>query len=87
MRSSNGRFSFGIGVSHAAAMSPMGITQGKPLSDIRQFVEDLHAVPKVGELPPLVLATLRHKMIALAEAMRTARICSITPSLKRSSAR
>lgn len=64
---SNGRFRLGIGVSHAAAMNPMGITQGKPLSDIRQFVEDLHAVPNVGELPPVVLATLRHKMIALAE--------------------
>ena len=64
---SNGRFSFGIGVSHEPAMSPLGITQGKPLADVRRFVADLHAVQRVGDMPPIVLATLRNKMIALAE--------------------
>ncbi len=64
---SGGRFHFGVGVSHAPAMNRMGITQGKPLSDIRQFVEELRGVPRVGDLPPLVLATLRDKMIKLAE--------------------
>lgn len=64
---SGGRFRFGVGVSHAPAMNRMGIKQGKPLSDMRQFVEDLRAVPRVGDLPPIVLATLRTKMIKLAE--------------------
>jgi len=64
---SNGRFRFGIGVSHAPAMNRLGIRQGKPLADMRRFVEDLKAVPRVGDLPPLILATLRQKMIALAE--------------------
>ncbi len=64
---SGGRFRFGVGVSHEAAMARIGVTQGKPLGDMRQFVEDLKAVPRVGELPPIVLATLRQKMIALAE--------------------
>ncbi len=64
---SNGRFRFGVGVSHAPAMSRLGITQGKPLADMRQFVADLRAVPRVGDLPPIVLATLRDKMIRLAE--------------------
>lgn len=64
---SGGRFRFGVGVSHAPAMSRLGIKQGKPLSDMRQFVEDLRAVPRVGDLPPIVLATLRDKMIKLAE--------------------
>lgn len=64
---SNGRFRFGIGVSHAPAMSRLGIKQGKPLADMRQFVDDLRAAPRVGELPPLMLATLRQKMIKLAE--------------------
>jgi alkanesulfonate monooxygenase SsuD/methylene tetrahydromethanopterin reductase-like flavin-dependent oxidoreductase (luciferase family) len=63
----NGRFRFGIGVSHAPAMNRLGIKQGKPLADMRQFVADLRAVPRVGDLPPLVLATLRQKMIRLAE--------------------
>jgi len=64
---SGGRFRFGIGVSHAPAMTRLGITQGKPLSDIRQFVADLRAVPRVGDMPPIVLATLRNKMIQLSE--------------------
>ena len=63
----NGRFDFGIGVSHAPAMSRLGIKGGKPLSDTRKFVGDLRAVPRAGEMPRLVLATLRKKMIALAE--------------------
>jgi len=64
---SNGRFKFGVGVSHAPAMNRLGIKQGKPLADMRQFVEDIKAVPRVGDLPPIVLATLRDKMIHLAE--------------------
>ena len=64
---SNGRFRFGIGVSHAPAMDRLGVTQGKPLADIRKFVADLKAVPRAGELPPIVLATLRNRMIRLAE--------------------
>ena len=64
---SGGRFRFGVGVSHAPAMDRLGVKQGKPLSDIRQFVADLRAVPRVGELPPIVLATLRTRMIRLAE--------------------
>lgn len=64
---SNGRFRFGVGVSHGPALAARGITAGKPLGDTRQFVEDLRAVPRAGELPPIVLATLRKKMIALSE--------------------
>src|SRR5262245_12362254 len=40
---SGGRFRFGIGVSHAPAHVRMGVTVGKPLSDIRNFVEKLRA--------------------------------------------
>ena len=64
---SEGRFRFGVGVSHAPALNRMGITAGKPLSDMRQFVEDIRAVPRVGDMPPIVLATLRDKMIQLAQ--------------------
>lgn len=64
---SDGRFRFGIGVSHAPALQARGLSAGKPLTDMRNFVEELRAVPRSGELPPLVLATLRKKMIALAE--------------------
>ena len=64
---SGGRFDFGIGVSHAPAMDRLGVQTGKPLGDIRRFVADLQAVPRAGELPRIVLATLRKKMVALAE--------------------
>lgn len=61
-----GRFRFGIGVSHRPALAPRGLDGGKPLTDTRAFVEQLRATPRVGELPPLILATLREKMIRLA---------------------
>jgi len=64
---SGGRFRFGIGVSHEPALRSRGISAGKPLTDTRAFVEELRAVPRVGELPPIVLATLRKKMIGLSE--------------------
>ncbi len=64
---SGGRFRFGVGISHAATNARMGIKQGKPLADMRQFVTDLRAAAgRFGEQPPLLLAALRRKMVALA---------------------
>ncbi len=61
-----GRFRFGIGVAHEPSLAARGITAGRPLADTRTFVERLRAAPRAGEQPPLVLATLRRRMIALA---------------------
>jgi alkanesulfonate monooxygenase SsuD/methylene tetrahydromethanopterin reductase-like flavin-dependent oxidoreductase (luciferase family) len=63
---SGGRFRLGIGVAHAPGHQRMGVTVGKPLGDTRGFVERLLAVEGVGELPPLIIAALRQKMVALA---------------------
>jgi alkanesulfonate monooxygenase SsuD/methylene tetrahydromethanopterin reductase-like flavin-dependent oxidoreductase (luciferase family) len=63
---SGGRFSLGIGVSHAPAHVRMGVTPGKPLADIRAFVTKYKAVEGLGTLPPVILATLRQQMIKLA---------------------
>ncbi len=63
---SEGRFRFGVGVSHGPVLKRLGVQAGKPLTDMRNFVDELRAVPRVGELPPVVLATLRPKMIGLA---------------------
>ncbi|MEX0785792.1 MAG: LLM class flavin-dependent oxidoreductase [Dehalococcoidia bacterium] len=63
---SEGRFVFGIGVSHAPVHARFGYKVGKPLSDIRQFVEDVRGAPRAGDLPPIVLATLRERMVELA---------------------
>jgi alkanesulfonate monooxygenase SsuD/methylene tetrahydromethanopterin reductase-like flavin-dependent oxidoreductase (luciferase family) len=63
---SGGRFRFGVGVSHAPMNKRLGAHTGKPLADMRRFIEDLRAVPRAGEAPPLVVAALRQRMVALA---------------------
>ena len=63
---SGGRFRLGIGVSHAPSHVRMGVTPGKPLADIRNFVGKLRGYDGIGALPPVIVATLRKNMIALA---------------------
>jgi len=64
---SRGRFRFGVGVSHGPAHARLGLQPGKPLEDVRRFVSELKAfAPQVGALPPITLATLRRRMVALA---------------------
>jgi alkanesulfonate monooxygenase SsuD/methylene tetrahydromethanopterin reductase-like flavin-dependent oxidoreductase (luciferase family) len=63
---SGGRFRLGIGVAHAPGHRRMGVSVGKPLGDTRDFVERLRAVEGVGEFPPIIIAALRQKMVALA---------------------
>jgi alkanesulfonate monooxygenase SsuD/methylene tetrahydromethanopterin reductase-like flavin-dependent oxidoreductase (luciferase family) len=64
---SGGRFVLGLGVSHGPMNQRLGVQTGKPLSDTRSYVGQLRAAEKqVGELPPIVLASLRTKMTELA---------------------
>lgn len=64
---SGGRFRLGLGVSHAPAMDRLGISTGKPLSDMREYVAGIRASERAaGTLPPVWLATLRDKMLDLA---------------------
>ena len=63
---SGGRFHFGVGVSHAPMNDRLGLSTGKPLGDMREFVSTLKAARRVGDLPPVVVAALRKKMVALA---------------------
>jgi alkanesulfonate monooxygenase SsuD/methylene tetrahydromethanopterin reductase-like flavin-dependent oxidoreductase (luciferase family) len=63
---SEGRFRFGVGVSHGAMLRSMGLSAGKPLSDMREFVDGWRGVPRTGDQPPLIIAGLRKKMVALA---------------------
>ena len=64
---SNGRFRLGIGVTHGPVHQRLGITPGKPLTDIRNYVAAMEkAAAHHGELPPIVLATLRRKMVELS---------------------
>jgi alkanesulfonate monooxygenase SsuD/methylene tetrahydromethanopterin reductase-like flavin-dependent oxidoreductase (luciferase family) len=61
-----GRFAFGIGVAHGPSHVRMGVTPGKPLADTRAFVEKLRSFDGIGALPPVILAALRQRMVALA---------------------
>lgn len=63
---SGGRFQFGIGVAHAPAHQRMGVTPGRPLADIRDFVAKVRSFDGIGALPPIILAALRRRMVALA---------------------
>ncbi len=60
------RFRFGVGVSHVPVHERLGVHAGKPLADMRRFVDAWRATPRVGDQPPIVLAALRDPMIALA---------------------
>lgn len=77
---SGGRFLLGLGVSHEPALDRVGvINRGKPLADMRQYVDSLRAAdpkpdnPELG-LPPLLFAALRDKMIALSVELGTGTI-------------
>ena len=63
---SGGRFRLGIGVAHGPSHVRMGVTPGKPLGDTRSFVERFRAQEGLGDLPPIIIAALRKRMVALA---------------------
>lgn len=63
---SGGRFQFGIGIAHAPSYARWEAKPGKPLGDTRTFIEKFKAQTQYGPLPPVIVATLRKRMIALA---------------------
>jgi alkanesulfonate monooxygenase SsuD/methylene tetrahydromethanopterin reductase-like flavin-dependent oxidoreductase (luciferase family) len=63
---SGGRFRLGIGIAHGPSYVRMGVTPGKPLGDTRSFVERFRAQEGLGPLPPIIIAALRKRMVALA---------------------
>lgn len=60
------RFHLGLGVSHGPVHKRLGIQPGKPLSDTRDYVATIRKVIGDAACPPIVLATLRTKMLQLA---------------------
>jgi alkanesulfonate monooxygenase SsuD/methylene tetrahydromethanopterin reductase-like flavin-dependent oxidoreductase (luciferase family) len=63
---SGGRFRLGIGVAHGPSHVRMGVTPGKPLADTRSFIQRLREQEGLGPLPPIIIAALRQRMVALA---------------------
>ena len=56
----------GIGIAHGPSYVRMGVTPGKPLADTRAFIEKFRAETAFGPLPPIIVAALRKKMVALS---------------------
>jgi len=63
---SGGRFQLGIGIAHGPSHVRMGVTPGKPLADTRAFIEKFRAQDAFGALPPIIVAALRKRMVALS---------------------
>ena len=92
---SGGRFRLGIGIAHGPSHVRMGVTAGKPLADTRSFVERFRAQEGLGTLPPIIIAALRKRMVALAGEIaegvvfanaslsHTAESLSVLPAAKR----
>jgi probable F420-dependent oxidoreductase len=68
------RFILGVGVSHAPMVTARGHNYGRPVSAMREYLDEMSEAPWRGPeapLPPIVLAALGPRMVALA-AERTA---------------
>ncbi len=68
---SGGRHLLGLGVSHAPMVTGVrGHEYGKPVTSMRQYLDTMEKAPYSGpepeQAPPIVLAALRPKMLALA---------------------
>jgi probable F420-dependent oxidoreductase len=67
-----GRFTLGLGVSHAPAVQLRGQEYNKPLTAMKGYLDAMDAAPYDGGAPsapvPLVLAALRPKMLELSRA-------------------
>ncbi len=63
---SGGRFRLGVGVSHGPTQKRFQTPVGKPLADMRQFVERYKGWTGAGDPAPITMAGMRPKMIRLA---------------------
>jgi probable F420-dependent oxidoreductase len=82
---SGGRFLLGLGVSHVPMVEGLrGHTYGPPVASMRAYLERMRAAPYMApppaEPPPIVLAALGPKMLALAaEQTQGAHPYNVTP--------
>ncbi len=63
---SGGRFRLGVGVSHGPTQKRLQVPVGKPIGDMRQFVERYKGWNGAGDPAPITLAGMRPQMIRLA---------------------
>ena len=53
-------------MSHGPVNARLGVKTGKPIGEMRQYVQDVRAAAGRSELSPIVLAAMRDRMVALA---------------------
>src|SRR4029079_9767693 len=63
---SGGRFALGVGIAHGPSYVRMGVTPRKPLADLRAFIQTFRDQKDFGALPPIIVAALRKRMVALS---------------------
>src|SRR5829696_547532 len=61
-----GRFLLGLGTSHIPFHEEMEVRYGKPLEDMRRYVQNIRSVTERSPCPPIMVAALRKRMSALA---------------------
>src|SRR5215217_4060410 len=61
-----GRFLLGLGTSHIPFHEEMEVRYGKPLDDMRRYVQNIRSVTEGAPCPPIMVAALRKRMSALA---------------------
>lgn len=61
-----GRFLLGLGISHVPFHEEMGVRYGKPLEDMRRYVQNIRSVIEGAPCPSIMVAALRKRMSALA---------------------
>jgi alkanesulfonate monooxygenase SsuD/methylene tetrahydromethanopterin reductase-like flavin-dependent oxidoreductase (luciferase family) len=61
-----GRFLLGLGTSYIPFHEETGIRYGKPLEDMRRYVQNIRSVTEGVPCPPIIVAALRKRMSALA---------------------
>ena len=61
-----GRLLLGLGVSHEPMHKALGLSVGRPLADMREYVAEMRVHAEGAVFPRLVLATLRRRMTALS---------------------
>ena len=61
-----GRFLLGLGISHVPFHEEMGVRYGKPLDDMRRYVQNIRSVTEGAPCPSIMVAALRKRMSALA---------------------
>lgn len=61
-----GRFTLGLGVANPSVYTEHGLITGKPLGDMRRYVEAIHEYAGERPLPRIILAALRRRMTGLA---------------------